>query len=1120
MCEKQIDTVIPEIFDVLKHSNDKRKKAVLDKYDTRESIARCFIVRWEKRNKFLVFRNAEEFNKFQLSQKEEDRNFHEVIFNWMRQKLRFDLDYTGTKEDENQVSLDLDEIINSICAVFYTHYNYDIQTEEIIVFDSSGPTGDSAFKYSYHIIIDGYYVNDNVEAAAFANHVIESLSPTAKKMVDIGVYKQLQFMRMYGSCKLGSKRTKLIYGDKDFNNEMFRKSLITNTIGCIELPSISNNLYETEYASHELLTDDTNVILDIIKEHTKGHKYRRTIGSRIEFQRLYPTDCGFCGEWHHNDNTLIFDTSYFDTTQSYAIYMKCRHAPGKSNYVGDYKNAGDIEKATGNLPALILARELQEKKTNTHPDDIYPKGFIKSKFDELEYASKNVYSSEKLCPFEFTPTLCVRAQMKMGKTKALSNYIDKNFNINSDVAPFSAVFISFRQTFSSEIKAKFPEFTLYSDVEGSLKQSKLIVQVESLHRLQFNTPFDLLVMDESEAIFEQFSSGLQNHHGKSWGVFQWLMEHSKHVVAMDANLGDRTYNMLKIMRPKQPIFYHCNVYQNDVGSNYHFTADKAEWLYILYHTLDNNERVVIPASSLREAETIHKTISERYPKKRVGCYTSKTPLSEKRRHFSDVNTYWSTYDVLIYTPTVSAGVSFELAHYDTMFCYFIDKSCTVETCLQMMGRIRNIKTRNIHLCINSTFNNLPTTSDDIKRFMLNKRANLMHKFDDTFIRYEYDANGKISVCEDAYLTCWVENQRIANLSRNKFASRFINYLRSYGGTIKKLDVVELTNANPEQIAIDIGDIANEHKANKTGIVEKEASLIANSRDITADEADEIREQFKDLNSDNNAAEDVCEEARYEYEKYKLRDLYNWNDAIDTAFVKSYQDPRIKQLHINLRQICNGTDCKNALINIQRRENETLKSLMDSEESHYANILPRIVFDKHRCAIVLLLLCGFTGLFDKLTISGTRLYQNLKKRHDDIVQFNDIVANGMGLYIPNLHIKHLPPDQYTHKIVQFINRVLRHMYGFSILEKENIYSIHEFAKFEYIHKDDENKMRAEKIKLTKPAIHVYCGMREFNRFDDEDVVDGDAIGGDVVDEDNIDNNAIDTNEYVDDLLDGI
>ena len=132
-----------------------------------------------------------------------------------------------------------------------------------------------------------------------------------------------------------------------------------------------------------------------------------------------------------------------------------------------------------------------------------------------------------------------------------------------------------------------------------------------------------------------------------------------------------------------------------------------------------------------------------------------------------------------------------------------------------------------------------------------------------------------------------------------------------------------------------------------------------------------------------------------------------------------------------------------------------------------------------------------------------------------MQFNDIVANGMGLYIPNLHIKHLPPNQYTHKIVQFINRVLRYMYGFSIVEKENIYSIHEFTKFEYLHEDDENKMHIEKIKLTKPAVHVYCSMQEFNRFDDEDVVDGD-----VVDEDNIDNNSADTIEYVDDLLDGI
>ena len=32
-------------------------------------------------------------------------------------------------------------------------------------------------------------------------------------------------------------------------------------------------------------------------------------------------------------------------------------------------------------------------------------------------------------------------------------------------------------------------------------------------------------------------------------------------------------------------------------------------------------------------------------------------------------------DVLIYSPTITAGVSIETEHYDEIFCLFTDKSC-------------------------------------------------------------------------------------------------------------------------------------------------------------------------------------------------------------------------------------------------------------------------------------------------------------------------------------------------------------------------------------------------------------------------------------------------------------
>ena len=67
-------------------------------------------------------------------------------------------------------------------------------------------------------------------------------------------------------------------------------------------------------------------------------------------------------------------------------------------------------------------------------------------FAELPAEKKNVYTAEKMRPFEDTPTLCVKAAMGIGKTNELIEYIiRKNFS--------RIIIISFRI-----ISSKFTKF--------------------------------------------------------------------------------------------------------------------------------------------------------------------------------------------------------------------------------------------------------------------------------------------------------------------------------------------------------------------------------------------------------------------------------------------------------------------------------------------------------------------------------------------------------------------------------------------------------------------------------------------------------------------------------------
>ena len=179
---------------------------------------------------------------------------------------------------------------------------------------------------------------------------------------------------------------------------------------------------------------------------------------------------------------------------------------------------------------------------------------------------------------------------------------------------------------------------------------------------------------------------------------KWMMNTAKHVVCMDANLGDHTYNTVQRMRPSPPIHLHWNKYSHAKDDKFHFTTNMGEWMGHLLNAVGNGQKIVVPVNSINHGKVIEEMIKKLFEGKQVRLYSSETLPSIKREHFRHVDSYWSDLDVLIYTPTVSAGVSFEMEHFDALYACFNDGSCDVETCRQMLGCVQNLGTKEHFIC--------------------------------------------------------------------------------------------------------------------------------------------------------------------------------------------------------------------------------------------------------------------------------------------------------------------------------------------------------------------------------------------------------------------------------------
>lgn len=1104
----------------IKEAGNQRNEDVLEYvYDKPEKIRDKFVAHEEVTRSYYVFDSYQKAQEFIEDLPDDKRTFHETIFGWKHQKIKFDIDIKEKDLRDLVIRVPIDEPITekpivepvvdlsavplnddflskliqgdfsvldgsedniqtcspedilrkfmgeapkrpadnyrelmtveekanyivrqldlAITKTFYLTYFIQITDKDIVTCSSCGrdtPTSDQ--KFSYHKIINGYYVNDHREAKLFTDLVVEALDPRFRKFLD-GVNKQTQNLRLVGNHKAGSPRVKMVVsGHRD------EESVVTIVDKCQPLPSNINFLDVTDRVTgvdtnSRISAKDAERIVEKIKGYTEAHRLRERKGNLFIYQRVRPEMCLICNEVHHRDNTLFITCT--EDSGIIKIYMNCRHAenapPKYLAEVISHEIEGDVnlEKkdfATERVKAKTAEAGLKKTLKNMTGKPVE----IITLFETLPDSQKHVYCEPALLPFELKDTLCVKAKMKMGKTKNLMQFINTHFRNNGLREPVIRI-LSFRQTFSGNIKEKFPDFTLYSDVKGPLTQSRLICQIESLHRVEISPdidPPDLLVMDECESIFEQFESGLLKNFALAWATFQWMVRNSKYLICMDANLSERTYRVLKRMRvdyyntkyptePPREIFYHHNKFKNQVDDHYYFTTDKNKWYYVLQQTIEKGYRVVCPMSSLSEAEILKRDIETRFPDNVIGFYSSKTSMSQKREHFNNVAEYWSQYDTLIYTPTVSAGVSYEEKHYDKVFAYFTDKACNVETCLQMLGRIRNVGQREYYICLSSNRNNLPTDIEDIEECVNKRRLNLFRQFDSSLLHIEFEDSGEIKCHRSDYFYLWLENTRIRNLSLNDFSNRMARYIAEGGA---HCDVINVEIPDEK-----LADIAKNRRKIKVELSEENIKQIVESEELDEEGVKNIQDKF--VQQADVSVKELCA-----YEKYKLRRDYTWDGPINASFVKKYNNRKARRVYRNLSRILSKKTIDEALEVIKKDERSNYVCVMEQDEKYqHSDLNRRYVFDQHRISLGFLRICGFQNLTEQHVIPETRLFDNFREREHDVIE-------SLSQLRGEFEIRNFKPSDikytsaiaetlYVQKILRYMNKILAAMYDIRI-----------------------------------------------------------------------------------------
>ena len=253
----------------------------------------------------------------------------------------------------------------------------------------------------------------------------------------------------------------------------------------------------------------------------------------------------------------------------------------------------------------------------------------------------------------------IKSPYDTGKTKLLSKIFKK-------YVPKRILWISYRKTLTNDILGSFADEFGFKDYQKKeYTADRLIIQLESLLKLkpsmmfaddEYEIPkYDLIIIDEIESILSHFDA--PTFKGKSRDVFNWMTEIikvSSKMIVLDGDIGNRTHNFLNHFGSTTNIINDIKINKRKLT----ITNDGSSFDDQIMTDLSRNKKIVICSMSSKKCTDMYEKIMSRFPKKTVLIYTGNTD-DKNKLDLLDVKASWTTSDVVIYSPTIEAGVNFD-----------------------------------------------------------------------------------------------------------------------------------------------------------------------------------------------------------------------------------------------------------------------------------------------------------------------------------------------------------------------------------------------------------------------------------------------------------------------------
>jgi hypothetical protein len=969
--------------------------------------------------RYYVLKLEEVFNKIMQS---EYSSYYEFWTNTTNLKFALDIDIPFNEMDNYNNSLNIvKDNIKKIRLSARELYEHIYKFSDFIVLENefNSVITESKKKFSFHVVCNGLAFENYNVVKDFFNYTNDKYK---LEYCDSSIYNLSCLRICYCTKKGKNDKLKPLILDID-NNQTFNYLSLNNTFKIWKKTLIT------------YINPDTKIIPKTsIKYKPKETKEFKKIFNNLKIKDiLYKLPFDYCDNYNKwiKIGMILFnittpENDYYNLWDEWSKQSNKYNEKDLKNFWKNFK--------TNNISLGSLVHWCNEEGIT----DIYDKKTIKQivndyKIKPIKLSNISLQinipklDEEIFKPYLHHKFLGVQSEKGTGKTTNLliclinNNIIDNKTNV---------LFISARRTFGIKLLGDLENhgFKLYSDIkQHDIYHNKIICQIDSLLRLK-NDVYDYIIIDECESLVRYLTSQHFIKNSYASIVVASLarrLQDAKHIYALDADLSDRCINYIQNNIKTNDYAIILNNYKP--YQTYTFGVMKYnEWLVKIFDYIKNDKKIVIPIASNNKAKDLLNKINVDFPNKKVLLIHKETSDEEKLENVINVNKSWSEYDIVIYTPSVSMGISYDLENYfDAIFAYGCHNSLGAQEFCQMIHRVRHPNEKTIYLAVDLykdfnidediyTYNEVEKIlCSDYYLTQYNLYNNLLP------IKYERNENNNITLnypYKDEPIYDLFVNNTIETLeNKQNFSACLFGYIKckEYNIIFEKIEESEENTSIIEQMK----SLRKEREENEKDI---NINGILHAKDITKEEY-----ILKIKQRDDYLSEDDI----YQINRYNMKSCYGiTNEQLDENFIQEFYDTNKMRWYKNYTTI---------LPNNEQNVEQKLDILQQNHKNYkwvnncYIDFTTKNHYTYHYYAIMILQILSFDILNLDKEINNDEFVNNLDLCIKWIFEKKNEITKK---YEMNRIIE--IPEKINSKI-KIINTILFSMYGIKIIHNKNL-----------------------------------------------------------------------------------